>query len=468
MYKKLIEYSARELLERFGAGSHKPGSGSAAAFEGMLSAQLIRTVINLTNEEKRRKKYQEWLPKFLEIYKEIENRIYPDLVRLFQEDSKQFDIVINLRDARDREEDWIRKNQLKIEALEALRPATELPIEIAKLSIELANSALFVFDYGFKSARGDSNGALKKAVSAIFSCLSIIQLNLQSFTSDDWTDKIRREAKSLKDTYNRLSVKAEARLDQLTAEADEKNAYDLEIRSILSGLSNESKLSYVDIEKTTQRLQNALWKYRNLIWKKNKPEDPIDILQPDRVLKALGYEFCQISTLGQHEVQGQIVEIAGLIDKSNKFVAISEQFAPETRLFTTAHELGHALLHKQTVLHRDRAIDGSAVKIPRNRQELQADKFAACFLMPEKQVRDVFQTLFSMEKFVINEATVFALNQTSVQAFRAECKDLRGLARFIAAAEFFNGKSFISMAKLFRVSVGAMAIRLEELGLVEY
>lgn len=42
----LIDYSAKELLEKFGAGNHKPGSGSAAAFQGLLSAQLIRTFIS--------------------------------------------------------------------------------------------------------------------------------------------------------------------------------------------------------------------------------------------------------------------------------------------------------------------------------------------------------------------------------------------------------------------------------------
>jgi formiminotetrahydrofolate cyclodeaminase len=31
-------------LMKFGAGNHKPGSGSAAAFQGMVSAKLISTV----------------------------------------------------------------------------------------------------------------------------------------------------------------------------------------------------------------------------------------------------------------------------------------------------------------------------------------------------------------------------------------------------------------------------------------
>jgi hypothetical protein len=38
----------------------------------------------------------------------------------------------------------------------------------------------------------------------------------------------------------------------------------------------------------------------------------------------------------------------------------------------------------------------------------------------------------------------------------------------IAQTELFNGKPFNSLAKIFKVSAGAMAIRLMELSLVEF
>lgn len=72
----LLDLPTKELLKKFGSGNHKPGSGSAAALQGMLSAQLMRTVIDLTNDEKRRSKYAQSLPQLLQIYKDIEVRIY--------------------------------------------------------------------------------------------------------------------------------------------------------------------------------------------------------------------------------------------------------------------------------------------------------------------------------------------------------------------------------------------------------
>ena len=112
-------------------------------------------------------------------------------------------------------------------------------------------------------------------------------------------------------------------------------------------------------------------------------------------------------------------------------------------------------------------MDGSDIRGTRNFQELQADKFAAYFLMPRKLVESKFESLFLTEKFKVNEETVFALNSGSVSDFRAQCKDLRDLSKTLASAEYYNGINFHSISKQFRVSVEAMAIRLEELGLLE-
>ena len=55
-------------------------------------------------------------------------------------------------------------------------------------------------------------------------------------------------------------------------------------------------------------------------------------------------------------------------------------FSLETIKFTIAHELGHALLHPNMVLHRDRPMDGSKSLQSKDYKELQANKFAAYFL----------------------------------------------------------------------------------------
>jgi hypothetical protein len=212
-----------------------------------------------------------------------------------------------------------------------------------------------------------------------------------------------------------------------------------------------------------------LWEYRETIWKRKKPENPLDILQPQTAFeKLLNYKVFKREKLDPYQLSGETVEIAGIIDNVKKAVGLSTLFPIEVQNFTLAHELGHALLHKQTGLHRDRPLDGSEVNIPRDRIESQADKFASCFLMPEKQVRAVFQEIFSMEKFIPNDDTVFALNGGRLDTFLLKCRNLRDLSKIVASADSFYGVPFRSMASLFNVSNGAMAIRLEELKLVEF
>ena len=77
-------------------------------------------------------------------------------------------------------------------------------------------------------------------------------------------------------------------------------------------------------------------------------------------------------------------------------------------VFTAAHELGHALLHEQLVLHRDRAIDG-AKNAPFVGEEAQAEKFAALFLMPTRSVRKVFKRVFERSVLELSEGTALLL-----------------------------------------------------------
>jgi hypothetical protein len=223
-----------------------------------------------------------------------------------------------------------------------------------------------------------------------------------------------------------------------------------------------------DLEKVVREFQNALWVNREDIWKGKRPEFPIEVLKPDIVFKkVLGYTYSEEATLGIHTVGENRFETAGIIDKSKKVVQVSKNFLPESMLFTAAHELGHAILHDQTVLHRDRSLDGSSLTAL-TPEEAQANKFASFFLMPATAVRLVFIDVFKTNRFVINEANVLALREGDVHSFQLKCQNIRGLARILSNAEYFGGVSFRPLREVFKVSTETMAIRLEELKLVRF
>lgn len=467
----LLQVTTGELLEKFGAGNHKPGSGSAAAFQGMLSAKLLVTVISLTNEEKRKENYKSVLPELLKMDKKIHNEIFPQLKKLFQDDAIQFGKTIQAREDRNNEKDAFKKNQLGIKALSELKISIEIPLTIAKLCIELAIIADYVFDNAFQSARGDSQVALNGAVAGLAGCLSIIQLNLLSYGSDEirWISKITDETNDLKIRYNQLNELATSKLEILEKEVHNNSKLFEDVDKLLNGIKSKSQISDSDIEKLASDIQNLMWLNRTTIWNKNVPDHPTKVLRPNIVLKkALGYNYTITDGLYLSENGSEDYETAGLIDQKQRIVLVSNRFEKNVQNFTSAHELGHALLHKQTVLHRDRPIDGLGRRVNRNSTEYQADRFATHFLMPSKLIKSIFKELFLADKFIINEDNAFNLIQDSPSKLRADSKNLRGFALKLASAESFYNQNFKSISKLFGVSVSAMAIRLEELEMLEF
>lgn len=232
-------------------------------------------------------------------------------------------------------------------------------------------------------------------------------------------------------------------------------------------LSTEKKERYTidEIEKHAINLQKLMWGNRHKIWPNITTHRPVDVLDPIAALKFMGYD-CEVEkNLGEFSSEGKLVEVAGTIDNSNKKVRISRHYSPNIQRFTAAHELGHAILHKTMGLHRDKPIDGSTAT-RRNSTEFEADKFSAFYTMPSKLVRNTFKQIFLTENFSINEATAVALGYDDYGSLMRKCKSLRDLSRVLASTERYNGRHFTSLANQFKVSVVAMAIRLEELGLV--
>jgi len=146
--------------------------------------------------------------------------------------------------------------------------------------------------------------------------------------------------------------------------------------------------------------------------------------------------------------------------------------------FTLAHEIGHWCLHKDYLpspAGQERDLFGysrSPTVISHSSQsqariELQADRFASSLLMPEPWVRIVWRELFSR-----SNALVFSVCQDSDWKPPMSWQSLGSLAAPIPdrfnprKVEYFFYRASKPMAKEFGVSIQAMQIRLEQLGLL--
>lgn len=245
------------------------------------------------------------------------------------------------------------------------------------------------------------------------------------------------------------------------------NAEDARTSGTTSDKAQSCRYSNREIEKHVKGLHSRLWKDRMSLWRSELPTDPIKILDPKVALGLFGYEYSLEEGLGQYRNGNDLIEVAGLIDRDSKKVHVSRQFDPNVQAFTAAHELGHAVLHPAGGgIHRDRPMDGTSY--PRKPEEIEADKFATYFLMPAKLVRTRFFDLFGAECFTLSEGTAFALIGMSLQEIRTKCNTLRDLSQLLASTERYNNRYFVALATQFRVSMEAMAIRLEELKLLRH
>ena len=232
--------------------------------------------------------------------------------------------------------------------------------------------------------------------------------------------------------------------------------------------SNKKNYSHNDIERIVKELHARLWKNRHDYVADKDVIDPVQLLDPKIILEHLGFRYEEHEFLGEYTKYKKGRDIAGFIDRNSRSVQISSKLESYVQRFTAAHELGHAMLHKEIRLHRDGPVDGSLRETgPREIQECEADIFAALFLMPKNLVISRFEQNFGMSPFVLDDNTAFGLAGINADQLITGIKTTRDLARILAKANQFHTRKLESLASQFKVSIEAMAIRLEELGLVE-
>lgn len=213
--KDYLALPARELLEEYGAGSHVPGSGSAAALSALIAVELITTVCKLTLKKP---KYKKSYTRMEYIQDRIEKEFKPRLIELFKQDIDAFNKVSVYRTLRDNSDDPNERRLLDAKSLRKQKRATEIPLEVCTLSLELLPLALAIFEEGYKSARGDSGVAVSNLLSAISGGLFIIFLNLKSFKKSRWLEETKQTAEELTRQFYRYQSRAFAKVLELYEE----------------------------------------------------------------------------------------------------------------------------------------------------------------------------------------------------------------------------------------------------------
>jgi len=214
------------------------------------------------------------------------------------------------------------------------------------------------------------------------------------------------------------------------------------------------KVPWISKEEIAQKAMDLLEVFQTMAGYMVKPPVPVeDIIERSLGLRLI-YEDLE-KVFGSKDVLG-----ATYVE--SKIICINERLfehSSEGRLvFTCAHEAGHWVLHRRyvDVEGGDNSKDEAIVCRPRDAKapiEWQADYFAACLLMPEKEIREAFQKVCGPEPFIIKNV------RGGVQEGSRSEEPFVEQWPFIAAAMCEAG-GFSNVSKQ------AMIIRLQDLGLL--
>ena len=214
------------------------------------------------------------------------------------------------------------------------------------------------------------------------------------------------------------------------------------------------RVPWISKEEIALKAMDLMEAFQTMAGYRVKPPVPVeDIIERSLGLRLVYEDLGKV--FGSNDVLGATYVVS-------KVICINERLfehSSEGRLvFTCAHEAGHWVLHRQhvDVEGRCNSKGGAIVSRLSNAKapiEWQADYFAACLLMPEKEIREAFQKVCGPEPFIIN-------NVRSGVEEGSRCEEpFVEQWPFIAAAMCEAG-GFSNVSKQ------AMIIRLQDLGLL--
>lgn len=209
-----------------------------------------------------------------------------------------------------------------------------------------------------------------------------------------------------------------------------------------------------------------------------KPPIPIDDIV-EKYLK-LGIEFDDTHKLFGVPRYGSAPDILGALFFEEARIVIDESLDPEENpamepryRFTLGHEGGgHWRLHRHLIAKDSEQTTLLEKAVPsvvcrssqaKERIEWQADYYASCVLMPKGMVLNAWQMRFGS-----TEPIIFELMRDRVKIYPPGGPKFRGRDEVLQETEcddFMNGWASI-FAPVFGVSLQAMRIRLEKLGLL--
>jgi formiminotetrahydrofolate cyclodeaminase len=181
---KIRDQKIADFIKDLASDKPTPGGGAVAALSGSMAAGLVAMVCNLTIGKKGYEKEQKDIKRLRDqVIKKGER-----LIELADEDVSAFEKVMAAYKGKG------TSKQQRIEI--ALKYATEVPLETAKLSMEVQKIAKVISQKGNRNAYSDAKTAVYLSEAAISSALENVKINLKYIKDKLYIKNIKSQVKT--------------------------------------------------------------------------------------------------------------------------------------------------------------------------------------------------------------------------------------------------------------------------------
>jgi len=203
----LIDSSVREVLQQFRAPSPTPGGGSAAALAGAIGAALLAMVAGLPKARVATEEDAERLAAAGDRCAASSDR----LASLVDLDSEAYDgVVAAFRLPKTTEEEKaVRSAAIQ----DALRMATETPLEAMRVSSAALEQGVVVAAFGNPNASSDMRVGLELLAAGLRGAKLNVDANLSNVKDPAFVQRVRDESQRLASEAAAAAGAAQARLE---------------------------------------------------------------------------------------------------------------------------------------------------------------------------------------------------------------------------------------------------------------
>ncbi len=194
----LVDKTIIDFLDELSSDSAVPGGGSSAALSGAMGAALGSMVARLTLKKEALSPVHAQAEEILDACEQSKER----LIQLIDEDSQAFSEVMSAfrLPKLTPEEQEHRKEMIQ----KAFRRATEVPLETAKIALNVLRKMTRLVEIGYKGAISDCASGAQMLSAAIQSALMNVRINLESLKDETFVSQCTKEISEFEEEVPRL------------------------------------------------------------------------------------------------------------------------------------------------------------------------------------------------------------------------------------------------------------------------